>query len=145
MPSRLDFNGHTEDVEGLAREIWTGCGERSGSVMVLGPVVQLHLHIGLVSDCCCCLYFAVSNTDVVVVGGTHLQTTRAFWAAALIPVANDILEGVTATPHVFGSSNISFHRVTPRKIVPRPNQVDGATAVRDVPATGQRSETSNIW
>lgn len=62
----------------------------------------------------------VSNKKpyVVIISGAHLQTTRTFWTASPIPIANDVFKSIAAAPLGSGSSDVTFHGVTLGKVVP---------------------------
>jgi hypothetical protein len=82
---------------------------------VFGTVIELILYINI----SVVVYsFGYGVKYVVIISGPHLQTACALGTAAPVAIANDVFESITSTPLASGSSDISFHRVMFREIVP---------------------------
>lgn len=64
------------------------------------------------------------SSYIVVVGGAHLESPIPGRSGRGDVVANNILEGITASPLTAAASDIPSHGVTRGKVVPRANELD---------------------
>lgn len=69
-------------------------------------------------------YMEIESSHVIVVRVSHLETSTPSRGAARIPIASNILEGVTSSPLAGVTSGIALHGVCSRKVVPRPDEMD---------------------
>lgn len=66
----------------------------------------------------------IESSHVIVVRVPHFETSTPSRRAASIPIAGDILEGVTSSPLAGVTSSVALHGVCSREVVPRPDEVD---------------------
>lgn len=64
------------------------------------------------------------NTYIVPVRTSHFKATVPLWASMSIAVANDILEGIAATPLAVSPPRIPLHRVPLIEVVPGPDELN---------------------